>query len=168
MLCSHCKERQATVFLREEINGIVKEICLCDRCAAELGAPKGMFVPAGFVSSIFAPDAGSRRAPRQDKVCPVCGTRYSDFARTGLLGCENCYRVFRAELEPVLRKMHGKTRHEGKVPGSRGEDYALLREYNELTAEKEQAVVEERFEDAAEINKRLREVSEALKKKGLK
>ena len=167
MICQNCKQRPATVRFREEVNGVVKEIHLCEHCAAQLSG--GAFDPSGFISSIFSGEPSGRQRPRvPQKECPVCGTRYNDFARTGLVGCAECYKTFRAELEPVLRKMHGKTRHEGKVPRKAGGDYALIREYNQLTAEKEQAVVEERFEDAAEINKRLRELSETLKKKGLK
>ena len=165
MICQRCKERPATIRYREQVGATVKEIHLCEKCAAEISG--GAFVPSGFISSIFSGEESRPRA-RAQKECPFCGTRYADFARTGLVGCAECYQTFRAELEPVLRKMHGKTRHEGKVPKKAGGDYALMREYNELTAKKEQAVVEERFEEAAEINKRLKELSETLKKKGLR
>lgn len=165
MICQKCKERTATVHFREQVGTTVKEIHLCPQCASELKG--GAFVPSGFISSIFSGEEARPRT-RTHKECPVCGTRYADFARTGLVGCAECYQTFRAELEPVLRKMHGKTHHEGKVPKKAGGDYALMREYNELTAKKEQAVVEERFEEAAAINKRLKELSETLKKKGLK
>ena len=37
MLCENCKQREATVRYSENINGVRKEMHLCEECSRELG-----------------------------------------------------------------------------------------------------------------------------------
>jgi protein arginine kinase activator len=48
--------------------------------------------------------------------CSVCNMSFSEFSKTGRLGCSNCYKVFRNELNPILRRIHGSIEHKGKTP----------------------------------------------------
>ena len=42
----------------------------------------------------------------QDRVCPRCKTSLSEFYRTNVLGCANCYKVFEDEIRDLLLKKH--------------------------------------------------------------
>ncbi len=96
------------------------------------------------------------------QVCPRCGTTIEEFRRTMLLGCPECYNVFREEVLRTVRLTQGKTRHEGKSPASSGEKHALVLEQELLKKGIERALKEGRYADAEEMNARLKEYSRML------
>ncbi len=102
-----------------------------------------------------------------DKVCKVCGRRLSEFYKTSMLGCENCYKAFEPEIISALKNVQGRTFHVGKTPTSCAEDKALIKRYRELIAEKERAGLEGRFQDMAELSIDVSELNEELKRRGL-
>jgi len=52
----------------------------------------------------------------EDRVCPRCKTRESDVKETGVLGCANCFKVFRDTISRAAYRIHGRLEHLGKVP----------------------------------------------------
>ena len=84
----------------------------------------------------------------------------SDLAASGGAGCAVCYTVFAAELAPLLPTFGGRLCHAGAVPAGyrtrqeRAERAAALR--RELAV----AVEAERFEDAAALRDRIRELEQ--------
>lgn len=163
MQCERCGQRPATVHVTRIVNGQASQQHLCESCAREQGELEPLFeswlepkfgIPellAGLLSHQPAPPG--MRARQQ--ACPRCGTTYADFARTGLLGCAGCYDAFQAAIEPVLRRVHGASRHGGKAPrGRRAAEPAS--ELERLRRELEAAVREERYEDAARLRDRIR------------
>lgn len=91
-------------------------------------------------------------------VCPRCGTTIDDFRRTGLLGCAECYRVFREEILLTLRRVQGNhTRHEGGIPAASEEKYSFMLERQHLKEEIERAMREGRYAEAEELQQRLKE-----------
>ena len=103
-----------------------------------------------------------------EKTCKFCGTKLSDFYETSMLGCEHCYEVFSAEITAALKKMQGKTAHVGKAPKLNVLDREMLFEYKSLLKEKEKAVLEGRFEEAAALDKDISALYIELSEKGLK
>ena len=98
-----------------------------------------------------------RRASNSEKICTGCGLSFQNFLDSGRLGCPKCYIAFREELKPLLRRIHGTTRHDAvkrksRVKASRGKVIDRLRK--ELIA----AVEEEAFERAAVLRDRMREL----------
>src|SRR5206468_2358034 len=83
--------------------------------------------------------------------CPRCGLLYSAFRETGRLGCAECYSAFQFQLRPLLRRIHGDTRHRGKVPARDGEGAVRSRQIQRLHDELQRAVEREEFERAAGI-----------------
>ena len=102
-----------------------------------------------------------------DKVCPSCGTRLSDYYNTGYLGCPDCYKAFEKEILVSLKKIQGKTFHVGKKPKADSIDKELLKEYRLLLSAKETAGLEGRFADMAKINRKLIEIQNVLKERGV-
>ncbi len=102
-----------------------------------------------------------------DKACKSCKTRLSEFYRTGMLGCPDCYAAFEPEIAAALKKIQGGSVHVGKVPKFGGVDKELLNEYRRLLEEKERAGLEKRFSDMAELSEEIAELAEELKRRGL-
>lgn len=153
MRCEQCGERPATVHVTRVVNGEVSSRHLCERCARDQGEFESFFDPKLGLPELFAGLLQPVRPRRA--ACPRCGLRYEEFARTGLLGCAECYDAFAAELEPVLRRVHGSSRHGGKAP-RRGRRMDAAAELKELRRQLELAVREERYEDAARLRDRIR------------
>jgi protein arginine kinase activator len=96
-------------------------------------------------------------------ICPGCGMRYSQFARTGRLGCAECYQAFQIQLQPILRRVHGATRHAGKAPGLEGARLERRRQLQELHDALELAIQKEEFEEAAGLRDKIRDLERESK-----
>lgn len=113
MKCQRCGNNDANISYTQIINGEKAKFYLCDKCANELNI--GMNFKFGF-NDIFGaffeePNFVKTIEKEKTQMCDVCGTTYEQFASTGMFGCENCYRVFSARLDNVLKRLHGNNRH---------------------------------------------------------
>ena len=103
-----------------------------------------------------------------DKVCNNCGLALSEFYRTGMLGCEHCYKAFQKQIEQTLYKIQGKAFHTGKTPYNLGAvERQMLAEYKWLLKEKERATIEGRFSDIRMLSEQILEISNELKNRGI-
>lgn len=159
MLCEKCGKNHATTHIRSVVNGIVREMNLCGYCAASEGYTSiSQNSLAGMLASMFGDVSTSGLSTKTEK-CPVCGAVFSDIAQRGRMGCAECYKTFNNELLPYLKRVHGSTKHAGKVPNSaplivkpKGDTVESLRmELNRL-------VSEEKYEEAAIIRDKIREM----------
>ncbi len=114
MKCTRCGKNTAQIFTRN-IGGKETKVTLCPACFQTL-YPEG---EDAFFSSLVGVDAGKR--------CPVCGTSLADFRSSGLLGCANCYSVFREDLIPTIQYLHGKVRHKGTALNVDEAKYDMVR-----------------------------------------
>lgn len=101
---------------------------------------------------------------KEEKKCPVCGSTYSDFRRTGKLGCGECYNTFRSPVSQTLRQVQPSVQHTGKIPSKSGEELKLKRKYESLKQELAAAVKNEDYETAAKLHKQIREIENEVKK----
>ena len=155
MLCQQCKQHEATVNYVEITNGKRFECHLCAVCYADLKdqmrkKTHGEVWP-GFIPSRV----------RQAKACPVCGTTYAEYEKSGLLGCTSCYDVFKEELMPYIRRVHGKVTHIGKMYGNIDE-HGLYRRLNSLQEQLEEALADKRFKDAGRLNTEIERIKKIL------
>lgn len=97
------------------------------------------------------------------QVCPVCGTTIEDFRRSGLLGCANCYTVFREEIGGMVRRTQKSDLHVGKFPSVKEEKYSFILEQQLLKESLERALREKRYADAEQFKERLRESNRILR-----
>ena len=154
MLCTNCKKREGVHTVRRADG---TELCLCDGCYERLGGAAAYLGEGpGFFVSLLQADEGDGRA------CPACGTTLADYSRTGLLGCAECYETFREDLLPAIRRIHGKTEHEGKHPLGDGKLFELLDVQKRLRGELECALREKRMKDAERINRDIRDISRMI------
>ena len=156
MLCQHCKKNTANINYVEKVNGNKFECHLCSACYAELYGELNDKVNNDIWAGLF----GSSVA--ETKICPVCGTTYDDYERTGLLGCTSCYDVFKEELIPSIMRIQGKIEHVGKV-GNNLDALGLHRRLNSLQEQLEKALREKRFSVADALNRQINSIKKILK-----
>ena len=88
--------------------------------------------------------------------CPLCGRTYSDFRKTGKLGCGECYKIFKAPLAVTLKQIHQNPVHQGKVPKSFDSKIKKKRELESLKLKLSEAVKAEDYELAASLHKQIK------------
>jgi len=161
MLCDICKENPARIIVKKIVNGYQSEIHLCESCAhkqesTEMG---GGFDLSEFVKGLLDMQHNPSIAPypgpkplgmANGPKCPSCGLTLDEFKRTAKLGCDDCYRAFESLLEPVVKRMHGRTVHTGKIARAaestnKGKD----REISDIQQQLMKAINEENYEMAA-------------------
>ena len=166
MKCQHCNEREATTFIKKNINGKKTEMHLCSECAAELGVLED-FAPENFFADTFFGNFLGAGIPAMNVLsgvdrCEYCGSSFNDIVNSGTVGCANCYSKFADKLEPSIVKVHGKTRHVGKnvtyteEAEPEKEAQKPKNTVEVLKEELKQAIKEQRFEDAAVLRDKIK------------
>lgn len=185
MLCENCGKREANVRYSENINGVKKELNLCEECSQRLGITDMSFnMPIDFSSFMgdFMEDfATPEFMPLLQEVkqlkCDNCGYTFDDIVNTGKLGCGNCYTVFEDRIDPILKRIQGSNRHvgrigkivdnkidskiEGKNQKEEKEETVKPNEQDKLSQLKEElklAIKDERYEDAAKIRDEIKKM----------
>ena len=121
MKCQNCGENEANVKYTQIINGVKKQMSLCDKCAKELGLEDINFsMPISFSSflgdmfDLYDNDMPVLTIPKT-LTCDKCNTTLEEFLNTGEFGCDNCYETFKTRLESIFKNIHGTSKHIGRV-----------------------------------------------------
>ena len=161
MLCQICGKSPATVHFTEIQDSKMSEIHVCERCAEERGMQASSKKHQFDIADLLAGMVDGMTENEEERVghvqCPRCGMPYSAFKETGRLGCADCYQAFQFQLRPLLRRIHGDTRHRGKAP-ERGTGENGARQIQRLHDELQRAVEREEFERAASIRDDIRKL----------
>jgi len=165
MLCQICEEQGATVHYTEILNNKAVELHLCEDCARkkEIIDQSGNFSMADLVKGL-AGFVGTEDGEENLK-CDNCGLLFSDFRKTGRFGCSECYKAFQTELEPLIKRIHGSTKHVGNfVPLKHSKEVQALSKIGKLKVEMEKVVHQEDFEQAAKIRDQIKKLEKEIKK----
>ena len=138
------------------VNGISQTTNLCRDCAIKEGVfnQKTSLFDEMFTS--FADLLGYEQV--DNIICPVCKTSLKEFKSTGLLGCPNCYDMFRDEISKIVKKIAPFENHKQdaiKLTKSKSPKLTKNEKINELREQMKIAVQEERYEEAAKIKKQI-------------
>lgn len=157
MLCDKCKKRSACVHITKIVNGKKIETHVCEECAHSLGelsfSFENQFSVHDFLKGMF--NVGPLEVP-EEVACSRCGMTYSDFSRSGRIGCSHCYQTFAAELESIIKRVHGECSHTGKIPKRCGGKLAINQQLQRLRKELERCVAREEYEQAAKIRDQIK------------
>jgi protein arginine kinase activator len=160
MLCQICGKNPATVHFTEIHDNQMSEIHVCERCAEEKGMQASAQQHKFEIADLLAGMVDSMTVTDEERVghvaCTRCGMQYSSFKETGRLGCSECYTAFQFQLRPLLRRIHGDTRHRGKTPARGGAGAARSRQIQRLHDDLQRAVEREDFETAASVRDEIR------------
>jgi len=159
MLCTNCNTNTAQFHYKQIIGDKKTEHHLCHSCAQSLGyiSKSETLFDIGSILNDFISPAKSTKA---EVKCQSCGTTYDMFRRSGLLGCENCYEAFGAVVESSLSKIQPSTTHKGTLGGEMGKEIERKNEITELKNELKKAIIDERYEDAAKLRDKIKELEE--------
>lgn len=156
MKCQRCP-KQATQHITEVLGeGRYEEVHLCEECARHyLHEPQKKAKPA--LAESGEPDddlpAGTR--------CPTCGLTFMEFRNHGRFGCPHDYDAFKADLLPLMESVHGDIRHAGKTPHRAPRDKTAQAELTQLRQRLHTLVTDERYEEAARVRDRIKELEGA-------
>jgi len=168
MKCELCHKSDAETVLRKQVGDEVHEWFVCQACAqaaakppapdrntrqtGEGGMPEASVLPLFGMIVDAAFEIADKQAMLTEPGCPVCGIRRSEYRKRSRLGCPACYEAFADELDAALQELHRATRHTGRAP--RNAEAACCRQ--ELERALDEAVREQRYEEAIALRDRLR------------
>jgi len=162
MQCQICGKRPAVVHFTEIVNNKKSDHHVCEKCAEERGYHVPLLKSKFSVGDLLAGMADQTGQGEEAKVgrvqCPRCNLVYSEFKESGRLGCSECYSTFRSQLRPLLRRIHGSTKHVGKSPARDSERVAVRREIQRLHEDLQRAIEREEFETAAALRDQIRAI----------
>lgn len=155
LTCGHCKKQRATWHLTTFVEGRPVQQHLCDDCyqKTEGGGQGGGGAFARLLAAVV-PEL-KEMALRQ---CPSCGLDYLEFRQTMRLGCPRDYETFDKPVEQLLERIHGAVQHNGKVPPTAGKEQAVRSRVRSLKRQQKKAIAEEKYELAADLRDRIREL----------
>ncbi|MEW5993676.1 MAG: UvrB/UvrC motif-containing protein [Candidatus Zixiibacteriota bacterium] len=149
------------------VNNEKATLHLCKQCAAARGFHSPLenvpFPLAEILSGLASkPPAVTKKGTRKSITCDTCGLTFDEFTKQGRFGCGGCYRAFRHELEPIMRRIHGASLHRGRGPlvvAEKGDQPPLpVKEEERLEEELKKAINSEDYERAAEIRDKLKTI----------
>lgn len=158
MLCSHCNKREANFHYKQVTNGKYTELHLCGECATELGYLGGAEQSFGLEDMLGDFLGFSGFAAPSSLKCPDCGTTSDQLKKSGFVGCSNCYKAFEKDIENILSRIQPATVHKGKIAGVRGEQIQRTNELRHLKEDLSRAIADERYEDAAQLRDKIKDI----------
>lgn len=118
MICQSCGKKTATTHIKTIVNGQLVQYHLCSDCSKEKGYGSLFDTwDLGF-GTMLGGLIGKSQGENSVLRCKKCGASFAEIAKTGNLGCGECYKTFRRQLLPLIQRIHGTVRHKGKRPGS--------------------------------------------------
>ena len=170
MLCDNCKKNEATVHIKKLINGAKQEYSLCQDCANELNEMSFVDISSIGLSNAFTVqdllsgiidyvNQSSKGSVVNIPTCKNCGMSYTEFKKTGLMGCSECYESFKTSLIPIIKRVQGNIEHVGKIPKKSGEEIMGKRKLLKLREDLNKAITLEEYERAAEIRDEIRGIT---------
>jgi protein arginine kinase activator len=164
MLCEKCNNSEALSYLAEISNDIQSELYFCLKCTKNMQISQEQNIPVSVISD-----------DKSDKdvniKCANCGLTTAELIYDGRPGCPSCYNYFQTFFRP-FPEISKLKKYNGKKPASFVEisdDQNIIQEINKnylesldtkgkLEKELKTAILEERYEDAAIIRDRIKEV----------
>lgn len=164
MLCEKCHQREAVVKFTQVIGNEKNTLNLCKSCAEKQGLSNPLIDISKVFGKIIIAILGENIASETDENvkeieegpgCDRCGLLWSDFKKTGRLGCPYCYEAFMDQLKVLIRRLHGSNKHIGKqIKKGKSESRDSM---DSLKRKLKKAVENEEYEMAAEIRDHIRE-----------
>jgi len=158
MQCEVCHLHDATRAVTRTVDGEPRELYVCDECARLEASPPAPETPGAapdshsvsdVLFSLGMPVPPSGKAA--DAVCPVCGLSRGDLRAHRRLGCPRCFDTFGTDVRTFLssRVPAAPRSREDPDEAMRARDAARIR------GQLDDAVREERYEEAARLVARL-------------
>ncbi len=154
MNCELCKQNPAEMPVKQVVDGQVKELFVCSACARKTHSEPPSALPlTDLLFSVGFEHSGEPKS-EPEVSCASCGMTRPELKKRSRLGCPACYEAFARDIEPMLRDMQAGDRHVGRVPVVA----RVQAELDELERALADAIRDQRFEQAAVLRDRIREL----------
>ena len=110
MVCAVCGRPADCLVYRESSGGRREESQLCWPCARNrerILCGDGRLMASDVLLALIENRLVSAESRNRTKVCPVCGNTADGVLESGVVGCSECYEVFRDEIKQIVRDLHG-------------------------------------------------------------
>ena len=160
MLCDSCKERDAVVQVTQVTDPPVRQLNLCEKCAAERGIETHVTMPkqplTDFIQAVQQKQLLAGR--REVALHLLQGSTLRDFRNTSGSGARTATAAFEANLRDLLRDVHGNFEAPGQALPSAcaGRRRRGRRVATELRDRLRRAIEQEQFEEAAKLRDQLK------------
>ncbi|MGI9256658.1 MAG: hypothetical protein ACR2PY_06960 [Salinispira sp.] len=159
--CAMCSDTQHILVLQQVIGKQTHTVYLCKQCAELMGIERNSDHTPLRIGDLFAAVLDPTGADAKDgKFCGHCGCTYLDLRHSGMVGCSNCYEVFKDEITFHLRRINIRKKHRGKLPRSLHIVSNLLIKKPALNYRLEQALQREDYEDAVRIQAQIKHMED--------
>lgn len=159
MKCECCHTKDATIHLTQVIDGAVKKLNLCQKCALangiDLNSPISITDVLLGLGTSATPGSGPT-ATEFDLSCSRCLMTREEFKKRARLGCPECYNAFMGELSALTKAMHHSNQHVGKIPARQGNKARITAQITALKKDIATAVAKEQYEVAANLRDKIR------------
>lgn len=152
-LCEICKQREATVHFTQIINGQKTQLSVCKQCA---GTDEVKIDISSLLTGLLGLNHKVESTAHTVKKCDRCGMTVEEFNNTGKMGCSHCYEVFSEPMQALLTRIHGNTRHRGKVPKRFERQQSKEAQVEQLRQELQKCIQTEAYERAAQIRDQIK------------
>lgn len=181
MKCDNCGKNNANVKYYRNINGVEKQMNLCEECSRKLGITTDMNfnMPidlssffGGFFEDFESSSLLNLVSSPSEIRCSGCDYSFEDILNSGKFGCPKCYETFETEIDQLLNKIHGRNRHVGRIgkgEKTRVDNLNIDEKENkriskknskldELKIKLKDLIKEEKYEEAAKIRDEIKKL----------
>jgi protein arginine kinase activator len=165
MKCEMCSKHNAIIQIQQIVNNKKRSVRLCEDCAKMLGIlgeepdDKSKLTIPNLFSNIF--DGAKHEHVHSTKKCLRCGTTLRTIMTEQKVGCTDCYKVFGPQIEKIVHKVFGNTRHIGKFPKRFLMYKQFLQDINDLKKQLKTAVKDEDYENAAILRDKINNIKDS-------
>jgi protein arginine kinase activator len=169
MFCEECDNSEATFHFTEISDDNQNEFHLCLNCAKNISINANSHDHPLSLTTMLSFLNDDPVESETTAACPDCGLTGVELNWHGRPGCPSCYRHFRTTLGRLVRGNSNSGKYSGKRPESFVEimsdmppadfNFKLSKSILELEDELKKAVNEERYETAAVLRDKIREVT---------
>lgn len=152
-LCQICKQREATVYFTQIVNGQKTDLFVCRQCA---GTDVVKIDLNSLITGLLGLNHEDESIAPAVTTCNRCGMTVEEFNKTGRMGCSQCYEVFFEPMQSLLTRIHGNTSHRGKVPQKYEKQMVTDSQIEQLKQELQECIRTEAYERAAQIRDQIK------------
>ncbi len=165
MLCEKCNNSEAFIHFTESSDNIRSEFQFCMKCA------KNIKINPQQQNNLFSETNDDSLIGLDGIICLNCGLTTRELIYDGRPGCPSCYKYFNSVFNTIpennnIKKYSGKKPinyievfdSQGDIPKINNSCIELSDSKTKLEEELKRAVIEERYEDAAKLRDKIKEV----------
>lgn len=163
MLCQSCHKRQATTHIKTIVNGELTQYALCPECAQKLGYGS-LFGGFGEGLSSFLAAFSARLRARRPSGFPrrpaarAAARAFRTLCAPAASAAPNAMRPFTTGWRPPFSASTATPLTPARCPAGASPERRLQNDLEKARRELKEAIEEQRFEEAAHLRDRIREM----------